>query len=150
MATRIEVLGVPVVLERRRYSNKTFTWASIVKPDGDWDSLGDPWPCLNPPKKQLEEAVQRWKDENPPIKTETTYTDAPDRYDGFGTRTVRIIGTMTCGSHAGQPVREVQTPAEHVQWQRLRYMSGLNLACTAEDLRGNCKGLVEYHEGIEI
>ena len=59
---RIEVLGVPVVLTRRRYGNTTFTWANIVKPDGDWLCLGDPWPSVTIPKRQLESQVQTWKD----------------------------------------------------------------------------------------
>jgi hypothetical protein len=57
----IEVKGHPVKLERRRYSNKTFTWAYLILGDesveANWKQLGDPWPCINPPKRQLEAAV---------------------------------------------------------------------------------------------
>jgi hypothetical protein len=63
---RIEVLGVPVVLTRRRYGTRTFTWANIVKPDGDWLCLGDPWASVNIPRRELEAAVQTWKDNGPP------------------------------------------------------------------------------------
>jgi hypothetical protein len=36
---------------------RTITWAYLVQGDNDWIQLGDPWPCLNPPRKQLEEAI---------------------------------------------------------------------------------------------
>lgn len=48
-----------------------------------------------------------------------TYTTAPEDYDGFGTRTVRVAGAMR-----GKSVREVQTPARQSEWQRQRYYSG--------------------------
>lgn len=53
-----------------------------------------------------------------------TYTDAPERYDGFGTKTVKILGTIS----AGRPVRLVETPDEHIEWQRTRYGSGMYFA----------------------
>lgn len=41
-----------IELTRRRYSNKTFTWAEVRLGD-EWISLGDPWPCLNPKRSEL-------------------------------------------------------------------------------------------------
>jgi len=38
--------------ERRRYSNVTYTWAEVKLGD-DWISLGDPWPCITPKRKEL-------------------------------------------------------------------------------------------------
>ena len=49
----------------------------------------------------------------------TTYTNAPVDYDGFGTRTVKVVGKTANG-----PVRKVETLDEHVEWQRSRYESG--------------------------
>jgi hypothetical protein len=46
-------------------------------------------------------------------------TDAPQAYDGFGTRTVRVVGTTRHGD-----VRQVETPDEHARWQECRYCSG--------------------------
>jgi hypothetical protein len=45
--------------------------------------------------------------------TEITYTDAPEAYDGFGTRTLAVVGLSRRG-----PVRKVETPREHAEWQR--------------------------------
>jgi len=53
------------------------------------------------------------------VPTEHTYTTAPASYDGFGTETLAVVGTLD-----GQPVRHVTTPVEHVEWQRQRYGSG--------------------------
>ena len=64
------------------------------------------------------------------IPTQITYTTAPSDYDGFGTETLRVVGTM-----AGKPVRQVDTPVEHVEWQRQRYGSGLYPAYTAKEFR---------------
>jgi hypothetical protein len=63
-----------------------------------------------------------------PRPAEWTLTDAPACYDGFGTRTARVLVLPPDGWHGngrGGPVREVETPKEHVEWQRSRYSSGL-------------------------
>ena len=57
-----------------------------------------------------------------------TYTTAPEVYDGFGTTTIRIIGLFD-----GKPVRLVETPPEHVDWQRCRYASGMHLGASEEE-----------------
>ena len=44
--------------ERRRYDRTTYTWAFVVCSDGHWLSLGDPWPSLTWPKKELERAAE--------------------------------------------------------------------------------------------
>jgi hypothetical protein len=49
--------GVPIRYdERRRYSNATFTWVSALI-DGEWQSLGDPWQCINPPLAELRREI---------------------------------------------------------------------------------------------
>lgn len=58
----------------------------------------------------------------------TTFTDAPEAYDGFGTRTAEILPRHT---RKGS-VRRVETPERHVEWQRQRYGSGLHLAASVE------------------
>lgn len=57
-----------------------------------------------------------------------TVTDAPEAYDGFGTRTVEILGQLR-----GKPLRLVETPEDHVEWQRGCYLSGMYLASNRED-----------------
>ena len=58
----------------------------------------------------------------------TTYTTAPQVYDGFGTYTVAVVGTAR-----NLPIREVRTPEQHAEWQRSRYSSGLFFAWTTDD-----------------
>jgi hypothetical protein len=53
--------------------------------------------------------------------TQRWYTNAPECYDSFGTRTVRVIGQ----DGRGRDVREVEIASEHVEWHRGRYASGL-------------------------
>lgn len=55
--------GIPISFTRRRYSNATFTWADAFI-NGQWVSLGDPWPCVNPPTKALREEVRRRTEQN--------------------------------------------------------------------------------------
>lgn len=63
----------------------------------------------------------------------TTYTDAPRDYDGFKTFTVYEIGLID--SPMGmRPVRKVQTPDEHAQWQRSRYASGGYLSASQAEM----------------
>ena len=45
-----------VRFERRRYGNMTYTWAFVLF-DGIWHDLGDPWPGVNWPKKELSAAI---------------------------------------------------------------------------------------------
>jgi hypothetical protein len=45
-----------LLLTRRRYGDTTFTWVS-VQVNGQWVSLGDPWPCITPPKEQLRKQI---------------------------------------------------------------------------------------------
>ena len=60
----------------------------------------------------------------------STYTTAPVDYDGFGTETVAVVGTFD-----KKPLRHVETPVEHVEWQRMRYGSGLHCALDVEEFR---------------
>jgi hypothetical protein len=53
--------GVPLSFDRRRYGQGglnpvTYTWAHAFVA-GEWVDLGDPWPCLNPPVKELRVAL---------------------------------------------------------------------------------------------
>lgn len=55
---------------------------------------------------------------------EATYilaeTDAPVRYDGFGTLTIYE------GTRDGKPIRYVLIQEDHLDWQEARYRSGLH------------------------
>ena len=68
-----------------------------------------------------------------------TVTTAPEAYDGFGTKTVQVLGEKTHRVegviHTDRVVRLVATPVRHVQWQRARYASGLYTACEVERWR---------------
>lgn len=44
---------------RRRYggaSGTTYTWIAVRSGD-NWHDLGDPWPCINPAKKEVLESL---------------------------------------------------------------------------------------------
>jgi len=51
-----EVLGYRVRFTRRRYGRQTYCWAECCV-DGEWHELGDPWPAVNWPRQDLEDAV---------------------------------------------------------------------------------------------
>jgi hypothetical protein len=58
-----------------------------------------------------------------------TYTTAPLEHDGLGTTTLNDrVGHVTAG-----PVREVMTPQEHVEMQRVRYAAEGHLAASEEE-----------------
>jgi hypothetical protein len=61
MSKTIEIGGYPVMFERRRYGGgiggTTYTWA-YAQINGEWQQLGDPWPCLNPPRKEMLAAIE--------------------------------------------------------------------------------------------
>ena len=56
-----EFAGRQVYVERRRYSNRTFTWLHVKLGNGeneaDWIQLGDPWPCITPKRSEIVSAV---------------------------------------------------------------------------------------------
>lgn len=52
----------------------------------------------------------------------TLFTAAPDAYDGFSTRTVRVVGK---DNRRGGPVREVTVERRDYEWQTGRYGSGM-------------------------
>jgi hypothetical protein len=39
--------------DRRHYPGTTYTWVSVKGSDGQWHSLGDPWPCITPKRAEL-------------------------------------------------------------------------------------------------
>ena len=51
------VLGINIRFERRRYGRTTFTWA-YAQVSTDTILLGDPWPCVTPARRELEQAVR--------------------------------------------------------------------------------------------
>lgn len=66
-----------------------------------------------------------------------TYTDAPEAYDGFGTRTMVERAGCLCRHHKdpdpSKMVRLVETPEAHAEsWQRPRYGSGLYITDSPE------------------
>lgn len=65
------------------------------------------------------------------MQTVKTWTDAPEAYDGFGTRTVEIVGIHETAL-GKRLVRLVETPSQHAGWQRSRYESGLYLCADEE------------------
>jgi hypothetical protein len=56
------------------------------------------------------------------------YTDAPKCYDSFGTSTVEALDVRTIH---GQ-IRRVAVHEDHVEWQIMRYQSGLYVGLTPE------------------
>jgi hypothetical protein len=50
------------------------------------------------------------------------YTDAPEAYDGFSTRTLAVVGE----ARNGNPVRHVRMESRDHHWQTARYASGCN------------------------
>lgn len=51
------VAGYPVCYyDRRRYSNKTFTWVYALV-DGVWRNLGDPWECVMPSDNSVRQQI---------------------------------------------------------------------------------------------
>jgi hypothetical protein len=53
------VEGNELFVERRRYSGKkTFTWV-YLKRGSSFIVLGDPWPGVNPPKREIVEELGR-------------------------------------------------------------------------------------------
>ncbi len=52
------------------------------------------------------------------------YTDAPESYDGFGTRTIQTLRAKRQDGRESS-LRVVQIDDEYDDWQRGRYASGL-------------------------
>ena len=48
------------------------------------------------------------------------FTTCPESYDGFGTKTVEIVGS----DRRGNPIRLVNADPNHSDWQISRYRSG--------------------------
>jgi hypothetical protein len=49
----------------------------------------------------------------------TIYTDCPEAFDGFSTRTAEVIGQTARG-----PLRRVECDDRDFDWQQTRYLSG--------------------------
>lgn len=63
----------------------------------------------------------------------TTYTTAPACYDYGWTKEI-AVGEYTIIKQPDKIIRRVETPAEYVDGQRMRYGSGLHLAASQEDV----------------
>lgn len=60
MAQAIKKLdGMEFQFDRRRYPGCTFTWARVRDQQGNWISLGDPWPCITPKHSELIASARR-------------------------------------------------------------------------------------------
>jgi hypothetical protein len=51
-------------------------------------------------------------------------TNAPEVYDGFGTRTIEILPLVP--TQGRPPYRRVAIPTDALDWQTMRYQSGLH------------------------
>lgn len=71
---------------------------------------------------------------------EVRYTNAPEAYDGFGTKTLRVVGT----DKRDRPIREVSIEPDHFKWQSMRYRSGMHPCWTREQL-GELQDLLDYN-----
>lgn len=58
---------------------------------------------------------------------EIRYTSAPEVYDDYGTRTLEWLPYQSRGRHR---YRKVAIPVENLEWQIMRYASGLHSRCT--------------------
>lgn len=55
----LTINGVNLMLERRRYGTRTFTWLMFYGGENlRWCGYGDPWPSVRIPKAQLQMAVE--------------------------------------------------------------------------------------------
>ena len=59
------------------------------------------------------------------MSVEKRYTTAPESYDGFGTKTVGVVGY-----DRGYDVRLVEIRKDHLGWHEGRYASGGNPCLT--------------------
>jgi len=57
MKVYLTTCGHDVLCERRRYGRQTYTWL-YIKLDGELTQLGDPWPCVNPARSEVQAAVE--------------------------------------------------------------------------------------------
>lgn len=47
----------PIHFTRRRYGQTIYTWVSYYSLG--WVDLGDPWPCVNPPEREIKVAIAK-------------------------------------------------------------------------------------------
>ncbi len=67
--------------------------------------------------------------ENPTNETAVIrYTTAPESYDGFGTRTLAVMGKVYENT-----IRRVEIKLQHLDWQECRYASGLHYSNTEDE-----------------
>ena len=61
------------------------------------------------------------------------YTTAPEAYDGFGTKTIEIVGYYR--NDPTRPVRKISVNPDHLDWQSGRNGSGLHPTWTEEQFQ---------------
>jgi disulfide oxidoreductase YuzD len=61
------------------------------------------------------------------INNNIYYTNAPEAYDGFGTKTIEITEYL---DHRSKPVRKITIPESALEWQKNRNASGNNSTLT--------------------
>ena len=80
-----------------------------------------------------------WKfdDEQPSGEWIALHTDAPVAFDGFSTRTVKVVGK----SKRGEAVRLIEVQKRDYEWQTMRYSTGAFVMYTAGGmtLEGNVR-----------
>ena len=52
------------------------------------------------------------------------YTNAPEAYDGFGTKTIEITDYL---DQRKKPIRKISIPESAITWQKNRNSSGINI-----------------------
>ena len=60
-AATVQVNGVSVAFERRRYGRTCYTWALADFGGGELVTLGDPWPSVRVRRAELEQAVEYYR-----------------------------------------------------------------------------------------
>jgi len=84
-------------------------------------------------KVVLGSSVGYIEDHSPPVG-EIRYTTAPSAYDGFGTKTLELKWVWQSKLNGNtKPVRKVVINPEHLQWQTMRYGSGMHPTWTEAD-----------------
>lgn len=53
----VKVCDQNITFRRRKYGHTCYTWAYIVKENGEMVSMGDPWQGITWPKAELERAI---------------------------------------------------------------------------------------------
>jgi len=81
------------------------------------------------------------------METNQYYTNAPEAYDGFGTKTInKNTGYF---DRNGNELRIVEILALHNQWQTIRYSSGMKIFFTVDAL-DEFMDLIVFKKAMEV